>query len=278
MNLAGFGLASAISWGGSDFLGGLGTRRAPAQLVVAAGQIVSLLVLVIFMVATGQGLPQERALVFAVAGGFEGALSLMLFYRALAMGAMGLTAALAGVLTALLPVAYALLREGLPGPTVLAGLALGLVAIWLITRTPAAEGVRTPRRALALGALAGAGFGLQLILFKWAAGCGLIWIMTSARAAGVVALGLALLIAPIKVQSWRGFWTVGIAAGLLDSLGNVLYICASRLGRLDVAAMLGALYPAVTILLAAFFLHERPTARQIAGMAVALAAVALLSL
>jgi drug/metabolite transporter (DMT)-like permease len=277
MNLAGFGLASAVSWGGSDFLGGLGSRRAPAPLVVAAGQIVSLLLLVGFLLLTGQGMPHDRVLWFAVAGGFEGSLSLMLFYRALAMGAMGLTAALAGLLTALLPVAYALVRDGLPGPLVLAGLGVGLAAIWLITRTPTGAGERTPTRALLLGAVAGCGFGLQLILFKWAAGCGLIWIMTSARGAGVVAMLLALLIAPIKVQSWRGFWALGVAAGLLDSLGNVLYICATKLGRLDIAAMLGALYPAVTILLAAVALRERPTGRQIAGMVLALAAVALLS-
>jgi len=278
VSVAGFGLASAASWGGSDFLGGLGTRRAPAQLVVISGQLVSLLVLVAMIVATGQGLPRDPALGFAVVGGFEGALSLMLFYRALAMGAMGLTAAVAGLLTALLPVVYALLREGLPGPSVLAGLGLGLAAIWLITRTPAGAGERTPARALLLGAVAGCGFGAQMILFKLASGCSFLWIVTSARAAGSCAMLLALLIAPPKVQSWRGFWRFGIAAGLLDSVGTIFYIRATQLGRLDIAALLCSLYPAVTILLAAFVLRERPHPRQIAGMALALAAVLLLSL
>jgi drug/metabolite transporter (DMT)-like permease len=49
-------------------------------------------------------------------------------------------------------------------------------------------------------------------------------------------------------------------------------------GRLDVAALVCSLYPAGTILLAAVVLREWPTRRQLAGMALALAAVALLSI
>ena len=40
---AGLGLFAAATWGGSDFVGGLGARRAPAILVVASGHIVSFL-------------------------------------------------------------------------------------------------------------------------------------------------------------------------------------------------------------------------------------------
>jgi drug/metabolite transporter (DMT)-like permease len=64
----------------------------------------------------------------------------------------------------------------------------------------------------------------------------------------------------------------------LDTLGNLLYIQTTRFGRLDVAAMICSLYPAVTILLAALVLREWPTRRQFGGMALALIAVALLSL
>lgn len=64
-----------------------------------------------------------------------------------------------------------------------------------------------------------------------------------------------------------------LIAALLDTSGNLLYIVATRVGRLDVAAVLGSLYPASTMLLAAWMLHERPTRRQSLGMAAALAAV-----
>jgi len=278
---AGFGLLSATSWGGSDFVGGIGARRAPALLVVAAGHIVSLLLLLVLCRVLHAAIPASGPLLYAALGGFEGSLALAIFYRALAMGAMGLTAALTGLLTALVPVLFSLVHEGLPTPLTCVGLALGLVAIWLITHTPAAKAAAlnrtsTPRLPLLLGAIAGLGFGTQLILFKMASPGGILWTMTSARAAGVVALAIVLAVMPPKAP-WRGFWLTGIVAGALDTAGNLFYIQATRVGRLDIAAIVCSMYPAGTILLAAIVLREWPTPRQFAGTALALAAVALLS-
>ena len=273
---AGLGLLSAATWGGSDFVGGLGARRAPAILVVASGHIVSLLLLACICFAAHLTLPSRHDLLFAAIGGFEGSLALAAFYRALAMGAMGLTAALTGLLTALVPVLFSFLSEGFPRPLTALGLLGGLLAIWLITHTPNREGPTTPRAALLLGALAGMGFGTQLILFKMASGGGLLWTMTSARAAGSLAMVLVILAMPPK-RPWKGFWQLGVLAGMLDTIGNLFYLRTTQLGRLDVAAVVCSLYPAGTILLAALVLRELPTRRQLAGMAVALGAVALLS-
>lgn len=273
---AGLGLISAASWGGSDFVGGVGAKRAPALLIVASGHIFTLLLLIAYCLGTHQAVPSSHYLLFALLGGFEGSIALAIFYRALAMGAMGLTAALTGLLTALVPVIFSLFQDGLPSALTAAGLALGLVAIWMITHVPTANGPATPAKALLLGGLAGVGFGTQLILFKVASGGGLPWAMTSARAAGSVAMILCLLVMPPK-GAWRGFWLAGIVAGTLDTVGNLFYIRATQLGRLDVAAVVCSLYPAGTILLAAIVLHEWPTRRQLGGMALALIAVMLLS-
>ena len=109
-----------------------------------------------------------------------------------------------------------------------------------------------------------------------ASGGSLLWIMTAARAAGCVSLIAVILAMPPK-GPWKGFWQTGILAGMLDTVGNLFYLKATHLGRLDVAAVVCSLYPAGTILLAALVLDERPTRRQVAGMALALGAVALLS-
>src|ERR1039458_6879713 len=268
---AGLGLVSAASWGGSDFVGGMGARRAPALLVVASGHIVSFLILLAYCLGIRLALPSSHYLLYALIGGFEGSVALAIFYRALAMGAMGLTAALTGLLTALVPVVFSLLHEGLPAPWTLGGLGMGLVAIWLITHAPAEKGSArkgrsTPPAALMLGALAGCGFGTQLILFKMASPGGMMWVMTSARGAGVAAMLLVLVAMPPKAP-WRGFWLTGIAAGALDTIGNLFYLQATRFGRLDVSALVCSLSPAGTILLAALVLRERPTRRQMAGMA-----------
>jgi drug/metabolite transporter (DMT)-like permease len=273
---AGLGLVSAATWGGSDFVGGMGARRSPALLVVASGHVVSLLLLAAICLSAHIPLPGRHELLLAGVAGLEGSLSLVLFYRALSLGAMGLTAALTGLLTALIPVLYSLATEGMPGRLTLAGLALGLVAIWLITHTPAENGPASPPAALLLGALAGTGFGTQLIFFKMASSGGVFWNMTSARFAGTVGLLLVILVKPPR-GAGRAFWQFGIPSGLLDTVGTLVYLRAVEFGRLDVAAVVCSLYPAGTILLAALVLHERPSRRQLAGVAVALGAVMLLS-
>jgi drug/metabolite transporter (DMT)-like permease len=274
-------LLSAASWGGSDFVGGLGARRSPVLLIVVSGHFVTLLALLAVCLGGHFPLPGRHDLLFSAAGGFEGALALALFYRALAIGAMGLTAALTGLLTALVPVLFSLLHDGLPTPGTAFGLVMGLAAVWLITHAPDANAAPghhgTPVRALLLGALAGLGFGVQLVLFKFAAGGGILWIMASARAAGVTAMLLVILFS-LPSRPWQGFWLYGVLAGAFDTLGNLLYIKTTQFGRLDVAAMICSLYPAGTILLAALVLRERPTQRQFAGIGLALAAVVLLSL
>ncbi|MGA7341745.1 MAG: EamA family transporter [Terracidiphilus sp.] len=294
---AGLGLISAVSWGGSDFVGGLGARRAPALLVVVSGQILSLATLVALCLELRVPAPDRHYLIYAIVGGFEGSLALAAFYQALAMGAMGLTAALTGLLTALVPVVFSLWHEGLPDPLNLAGLAAGCAAIWLITHQRASRTSASPPKALLLGALAGAAFGSQLILLKLAGGGGILWALTCTRAAGVTALLLVLLAArpfaalralyskraPASDRATssprprRSFLWIALLAGTLDTCGNLFYLRSALAGRLAVAALVASLYPGVTILLAALVLREYPTRRQIAGMALALAAVVMLS-
>ena len=280
------GLAAATTWGGSDFAGGIGARRSPALLITASGHMATLLVLLAVCTFGALPLPHRMEFFESAIGGLEGSLALVLFYRALAMGAMGLTAALTGLLTALVPVLFGLWSEGLPAPLAIGGLALGCVAIWLIAHAPAhGSGHATPPLALLMGAISGAGFGLQLILFKLAARDGVLWALTSARIGGVLGMSAILLFAwprenadGTQKRIWSGFWRIGIMAGVLDTSGNLGYTLAAHTGRLDLAAMVSSLYPGFTILLAALILRERPTARQTLGMGIALASVVLLSL
>lgn len=272
----GLGLAAATTWGGSDFAGGIGARRSPALLIVASGHLVTLLLLLALCGFGHLPIPHRTEFLEGAIGGLEGSLALAAFYRALAMGAMGLTAALTGLLTALVPVIFGLWTEGLPGPLAVLGLLLGCLAIWLVCHSAGTSGHNTPTLALFLGAISGAGFGLQLILLKLAANGGVLWALTSARIGGVLGMAAILLFAwPRGIR--KGFWWMGILAGGLDTIGNVGYTLAAHSGRLDLAAMVSSLYPGFTILLAAMVLRERPTRRQTLGMAVALASVVLLS-
>ncbi len=284
------GLAAATTWGAADFAGGLATRRAPPSRVVLLAHGTSLLLLLALSFAAPAHLPPS-AIAIALLSGATGGVALMLFYGALAQGAMGLSAALAGLLTALLPVLLAARTEGLPGRAQLAGFALALLAIALIAYAPAdaAVSTRQARRALAYSGLAGVGFGFQLILLHMAAAgahagspLGPVLRALMLSRVGGTAVALAALLLPDRRGARQAkkvlpLVTLAVAAGLLDTAGNALYMLSSLGGRLDVAAVLSSLYPGGTILLAMVFLRERATRAQALGMALALGAVALIA-
>jgi len=69
----------------------------------------------------------------------------------------------------------------------------------------------------------------------------------------------------------------GILAGFMDISGSALFIRASQTGRMDVAVVLSSLYPAVTVVMAGIFLHERFSRWKLAGLLAALAAVPLIA-
>ena len=112
----GLGLVAATTWGGSDFVGGIAAKRSPALLVVVSGHLVTLLALLTFCFLGHLPIPGRTEFLEGAIGGIEGSIALAAFYRALAMGAMGLTAALTGLLTALVPVLYGFWNEGIPAP------------------------------------------------------------------------------------------------------------------------------------------------------------------
>ena len=296
-----FGLLAAATWGAADFAGGLATRRAPPSRVVFIAHGVSLMLLLAASLLYPAQLP-AWALVGGLLSGIAGGVALMLFYEALALGVMGLSAALAGLLTAVLPVLLAARTEGAPGMPQVAGFALAAVAIVLIAYAPAVPGAGTSRRALAFSTLAGAGFGLQLIWLHAAVAAGqpsgartpafapVLHALMLSRLGGTATALLAALLARARgrsrllppatepsIAAWLSLPALAALAGLLDTAGNGLYMLSSLGGRLDVAAVLSSLYPGGTILLAALFLRERATRLQAIGMGLALGAVALIA-
>ncbi len=285
LSFIGLGLAASAFWGASDFLGGLATRKAHVFLVVAIAHGLSLVLLLLIALATHSPLPSERFALFGLCAGAFGGGALILYYQALSLGEMGLTTALTGLLTALVPVVYSFFTQGAPKFSQLAGFVLAAAAIALIAYAPA--GLPRPL-ALGLAATAGLGFGVFLVVLKVGSSHGLLWQLVFSRiASATLAVGMVI---GLQVRSagsgatWRKqarenrvLWIAG-SAGVLEATGSLLYMQSASEGRLDVAAVLASLYPVVTILLAAWFLKERTTSSQALGMALALGAVVLVSL
>jgi drug/metabolite transporter (DMT)-like permease len=275
-------LASALLYGTGDFLGGLLTRRAPALLVVALGQLAGLAVLLLLVVFAPAAAPTAADLAWGAAAGLFGGGGVALLYRALAVGTMSVIAPATAVCAVAVPVMGDLAGGDRPGAQALAGIALAIVAIVLISQTPStgtAGATATHRRiphglgvALLSGVLIG-GFFLALAETQSAAG---FWPLVAARVTSVSCFVAGMLIAG---QAWRLPRSTGAliaAGGVLDMAANALYLLATRGGPLARVVTLASLYPASTVLLARVVLGERLGRAQAAGVVAALAALTLI--
>jgi drug/metabolite transporter (DMT)-like permease len=174
--------------------------------------------------------------------------------------------------------------EGVPGTLRLGGFVVAAVAIWLIASGDAPEGVEAAsRETFLLSVFAGFAFGFYFVAIRLANPLGVAMPMVFARSASLLVLGTIALgmghtaLRPSAPLGWTVGWPWAVAVELLDTGGNLLFLLATRHGRLDVASVLASLYPAGTILLAAWWLKEQPTRRQVAGMLAALVAVVMIT-
>ena len=274
LTTAGLSLGSATAWGGGDFAGGIATKRADVFRVVAYAHAFGFLLMLGLAWLTREPVPGGASLVWGVAAGIAGGFGIAALYKALAIGRMGIIAPVAAVITGVLPVLVGISTEGLPDRIQLAGFGLALVSIWLIARP---DGEIDTHRGLGLAVLAGVMFGLFLIAGKQAGHGGVFWPLVAARAASTVLMALIVAFSARDTRPLSGALMPILLSGLGDSMGNALFIAASRHGRLDVAAVLSSLYPASTVILARVLLKERISPMQNAGIVGALVAVVLIS-
>ena len=286
-----FGLLAAFLWGGGDFSGGMAAKQAggtvPAALrIILLSHSVSLAILVSLAVLRHDSFPHGAPLLWGISAGIVGGLSLTCFYIALARGAMGAPAAISGLLSAAVPAIVSIIAEGSPGLTHVAGFLIAGVAIWMVSAAPTGvlEETRPKTSTIVLAVISGAGFGVYFVALKMAGAAGVVWPMATARMGSITTcLLLAIVLgvstrnsAPVRLPAAARYWALSTA--VLDTCGNMLFIAATRAGRLDVAAVLASLYPATTILLAGIVLKERFTKRQGLGMLIAAAAVVMITL
>ena len=283
-------LMAAALWGGGDFSGGMGVKHAGGTMgaalrVVLLSHAMSFSVLLAVALLRGDVFPHGAPLWWGVGAGVAGGLSLVMFYVALSRGAMGASAAVSGLLAAVIPAVVSGVAEGSPGLLRMVGFVVAGVAIWMIASGPNPEATPADRGTFWLAVAAGAGFGIYFVALKQAGTTGVIWPLATARMGSLSVCSLIVLATSLRkgadrAPAWfnRKVMIWAMATALLDTSGNLMFIAAARAGRLDVAAVLASLYPASTILMAAWMLRERPTRRQGLGMAVAAAAVVMITI
>jgi len=272
-------LLGALTYGFSDFAGGLASRRASALAVVFCGQLASLVLLAVLLVVV-PGRFDPASIAWGAAAGLCGGLALLLFYRSLAVAPMTVVAPLTAVMSAVVPVVGGIGLGERPSALALVGVLLAVGAVLLVSaeegRLP---GLRTLRGPGVVGALvAGTGFGLLFVLLSRSADDSGFWPLAGARIASVVLLALVALIGRRSLAPRGAAPALVLASGIGDMTANLLFVLASRLGLLSVVGVLLALYPAGTVLLALLVLRERLHRVQLLGLAIASGGVVLIAL
>ncbi|AWN23651.1 hypothetical protein DKM44_10765 [Deinococcus irradiatisoli] len=274
MNPALLGLMSALTYGVGDFLAGLASRHDSPLRVVALSHPLAAAAMALTALMLGQPLPPSADLWWGAAAGAVGLVAVLAFYKALAVGPMGAVSVGAGALSAAVPVAVGVLGGEALGALGWLGAGLVLVGTALLSFAPS-KGGSTGGNGVALGLLAGLGFGLFFVLLGQArTPSGTLWTLAAARtASSLIVLPLAALLVGLKPQ--RPALILGSAPG--DLLGNLFYLLSVQGGGLAIGALLTSLYPAFTTLLALSVLREKLRRTQWSGVVLALAGAALLT-
>jgi drug/metabolite transporter (DMT)-like permease len=272
-------LLSSLLWGGADFLGGTVSRRRPAPLVVGTSQLAGLLAIGVVALAAGAFRDDTGYLFWAVGAGLAGLVGLVCFYAALAAGTMGVVSPIAA-LGVIVPVLVGLARGERPAAVQLVGIAIAVVGV-VLASGPELSG-RAGVTPLLLAAVAAVGFGLALLFIAEGSRSSTLMTLVTMRVTSVSVLAVALLVALRRrsrptLSLDRRDQALVVLIGVADVAANLTFGLASTRGLVSVVAVLGSLYPVVTVLLARVLHGERLGTAQTAGVAGALGGVALIA-
>jgi len=286
------GLSSALVYGAADFLGGLAAKRISAITVTAIAALSGLVVVVAIGLPIVGGAWSAEAVLLGALSGVAGAAAIGLLYACLAIGPMSILSPLTAVVSAVVPLTIGLVGGERLGTLGYIALGLALVAIVLVGFTPPGRGelVRNAVKPSLTGVLMAIGSGTAIGIF-------LVIIDATPDDSGIVPLVVNratnsaitfTLVGILALIAWRrgrprgalvpaALW-LAIAGGVLDAAANTGLLFGVRLGELSVIAVLTALYPAGTIILAAIVLKERIAVLQYVGLVIAIVAGAMLAL
>jgi drug/metabolite transporter (DMT)-like permease len=276
-------LASAVCYGSADFFGGLTARRASTIATVFWSQFVGLVLLAIVLPFLPAATVSSRDWIWGFAAGFSGGIGVAFLYRALAVGAMAVVAPTTAVIAAIIPVLFAFVMGERLRALTWAGVGLALVAIALVSR-PAKESdpasPQLPARGLppgfGLALLSGVTVGIFFLSLARTTREAGMWPLVAARFASIALFGLIALTKRQTLRMSAPATATAFTGGALDMVANALYMTAARIGPLSIVVTLASLYPASTVLLARWILHERLGFVQIAGILCALGAVLII--
>jgi drug/metabolite transporter (DMT)-like permease len=270
-------LAASASWGVSDFLGGLTSRRLSLPAVMGITTPLGLVAIGIVVAVRWQPPPTVSFVLWGALAGVLGAIGISSLYWGLSVGRMGVVAPIAAT-APLIPIAVGLVRGERPSGLQGVGIGLALIGMVLTSREHDEDsGRRRVASGAVFGLLAAASFGVSLIALDQAANADPYWATFILRAAASVAVIATLLVGRKSFRAPRAVWPVMAVIAVLDVSGTVFFSVSTTKGLISIVAAVISFVPVFVALLARVFLHERLERIQIAGAGLAVAGVGFIS-
>ncbi len=272
------GLLAAAFYGSGDFLGGRASRDAPAPVVLFAAQVSAALGAILLALAFA-GSPMGRDLAWGAAAGFVNAFGLGLLYHGLATGRMGIVAPISAMVGASIPVAWGLLSGEEPGPVVIIGVAVAVIAAGLISREPGDHDGAPVARSVLIAIVSGIGLGTSLVFYGQTSADSGLWPLLAARVMAAAVAAVAILVVmrsqPVGLPSVPRRLAIG--AGIADVSATAFLVYGIRHDLAVVVAPLSALGPGFTVMLAWAVLREPISRVQVFGLVLGLVGLALIT-
>ena len=287
--LGGFG--AATFWAAANLASSRSSRIIGPSATVAWMMLVGLAVSAPFALASGPMPPITPSLaVWLTASGVGGVIGLLLVYRGLRIGKVGVVLALASTEGAIAAVFAVVAGESLTVPT---AVVLGVIAIGVATVALAggsgAEPAQTgeggephvgrgaERRAAMWGAAAAIAFGFSIYgTARIGQSLPLAMAVLPARVVGVAFVFVPMALAG-RLRMTRRAAPLVVIVALGEVLGNVVYIIGSR-ESIAVTAVLASQFAALAAVAAFVLFHERLSARQRSGFVAIAVGIAALTL